>query len=105
MSPSLNVTERYTVSLVRDGRRNARRAPLTNVAGGSDVFDKPVDNIGTKTIPDYTAYAGKHVYQVNIPGCSQPGQLFVGQRKEPFAVNLGTVFDLVNAPVSVITRL
>jgi hypothetical protein len=27
----------------------------------------------------------------------------VGQRKDPFAVNLGTIFDLVNAPVSVIT--
>jgi hypothetical protein len=32
-----------------------------------------------------------------------PGKLFVGQRKEPFAVNLGTIFDLVNAPLSVIT--
>ena len=40
---------------------------------------------------------------MNIPGCNQQGQLFVGQRKEPFAVNLGTIFDLVNAPVSVIT--
>ena len=38
--------------------------------------------------------AVKHVYNVNIPGCSQPGKLFVGQRKEPFAVNLGTIFDL-----------
>jgi Domain of unknown function (DUF4331) len=28
----------------------------------------------------------------------------VGQRKEPFAVNLGTIFDLVNAPVAVITN-
>ena len=26
--------------------------------------------------------------------------MFVGQRKEPFAVNLGTIFDLVNAPVA-----
>ena len=24
--------------------------------------------------------------------------MFVGQRKESFAVNLGTIFDLVNAP-------
>ena len=29
--------------------------------------------------------------------------MFVGQRQDPFAVNLGTIFDLVNAPVSVIT--
>ena len=32
---------------------------------------------------------------MTIPGC-QPGRLFVGQRKEPFSVNLGEVFDLVN---------
>ena len=63
-----------------------------------------MDNIGTKTIPDYTGYAAKHIYSVNIPGCGQPGKVFVGQRKEPFAVNLGTIFDLVNAPVSVITN-
>ncbi|HEY2976502.1 MAG TPA: DUF4331 domain-containing protein, partial [Burkholderiaceae bacterium] len=49
------------------------------------------------------AYAAKHIYSVNIPGCGMAGKLFVGQRKDPFAVNLGTIFDLVNAPVSVIT--
>ena len=32
-----------------------------------------------------------------------PGKLFVGQRKEAFAVNLGAIFDLVNAPLAVIT--
>jgi hypothetical protein len=32
-----------------------------------------------------------------------PAKMFVGQRKEAFAVNLGTIFDLVNAPVAVIT--
>ena len=56
-----------------------------------------------KTIPDYVAYAAKHVYNVNVPGCSTPGRMFVGQRKDPFAVNLGAIFDLVNAPVSFIT--
>ncbi len=38
-----------------------------------------------------------------IPGCAQPGKVFVGQRQDPFAVNLGTIFDLVNAPLAVIT--
>jgi hypothetical protein len=56
-----------------------------------------------KTIPDYAGYAAKHVYNVTIPGCSMPGRVFVGQRKDPFRVNLGTIFDLVNAPVGVIT--
>ncbi|HJW11639.1 MAG TPA: DUF4331 domain-containing protein, partial [Albitalea sp.] len=102
-SPSLNVSESYTVDLVRGDRRSGTRAAITNAANGSAVFDKPVDNIGTKTIPDYAAYAAKHIYNVAVPGCAMPGKLFVGQRKDPFAVNLGTIFDLVNAPVSVIT--
>jgi hypothetical protein len=100
---SLNVNETFTVDVVRGGRRNPQRAAVTRAANGGAVFDKPVDNIGTKTVPDYAAYAARHMHEVNIPGCSVPGKVFVGQRKDPFAVNLGTVFDLVNAPVSLIT--
>jgi hypothetical protein len=102
-SPALNVNETFTVDVVRGDRRGGQRASVTNTAGGGKTFDKPVDNIGTKTIPDYAGYADKHVYSVNVPGCSMPAKLFVGQRKEAFAVNLGTIFDLVNAPLSVIT--
>jgi hypothetical protein len=102
-SPALNVAESYTVDVVRGDRRSGRRSSVTNAANGSDVFEKPVDNIGTKTLPDYATYAAKHIYNVNIPGCSVPGKLFVGQRQDPFAVNLGVIFDLVHAPLSVIT--
>lgn len=98
-----NVAESYSVTLVRGDRRSGTRAALTNAAGGSASFAKPVDNIGTKTIPDYAGYAAQHIYTVTIPGCAQPGKLFVGQRKDAFAVNLGTIFDLANAPLSVIT--
>lgn len=97
-----NVRETYTVGLVRGDRRTGSRASLTNASGGGTSFDKPVDNIGEKTIPDYPAYAAQHIYNVNIPGCSA-GRLFVGQRQEGFAVNLGPIFDLVNAPLGVIT--
>ena len=100
---TLNVNETYTVDIVRGDRRGGSRAAITNANGGASAFDKPVDNIGTKTIPDYEGYAAKHVYTVNVPGCNMPAKLFVGQRKEAFAVNLGTIFDLVNAPLSVIT--
>ena len=31
-----------------------------------------------------------------IPGCSTPGRVFVGQRKDGFVVNVGEIFDLVN---------
>ena len=102
-SPSLNLNESFTVNIIRGDRRTGDSAALTNANGGSATFDKPVDNIGTKTIPDYAGYAAKHVYSVNIPGCATPGRLFVGQRKDPFAVNLGVIFDLVNAPLAVIT--
>lgn len=100
---ALNLNESYTVDIVRGDRRTGTRSSITNASGGGTSFDKPVDNIGVKTIPDYAGYAAKHIYSVNIPGCAQPAKLFVGQRKDPFAVNLGTIFDLVNAPVAVIT--
>jgi hypothetical protein len=92
----LNVIETYTVELIRGDRRNFGRL-LSNAAGGMSptVFTKPLDNVGQKSIADYAAYAANHVYGVNIPGC-QAGKLFAGQRKEPFSVNLGEVFDLVN---------
>lgn len=101
---SLQLAETFTVEVKRGDRRRGSSGALTNASSGSATFDKPVDNIGVKTIPDYAGYAGKHINTVNIPGCSQPGRLFVGQRQDPFAVNLGTIFDLVNAPVSVITN-
>ncbi|MGY4827427.1 DUF4331 domain-containing protein [Sphaerotilaceae bacterium SBD11-9] len=101
---NLNVSESFSVTVVRGDRRFGRGASVTHASTGAASFDKPVDNIGTKTIPDYAGYAAKHVYPINIPGCSTPGKVFVGQRKDPFAVNLGTIFDLVNAPGAVITN-
>ena len=95
---ALNVTESFTVDVVRGDRRTGARASVTNAVGGSATFAKPSDNIGTKTIPNYAAYAAQFIYSVNIPGCTTPGKVFVGQRKDPFAVNLGVIFDLVNVP-------
>jgi hypothetical protein len=91
----LNVRETYTVNVVRGDRRGGTHAPVTST-GGAATFDKPVDNIGNKSIPNYAAYAAKHVVAVNIPGCATPARMFVGQRKDPFVVNLGETFDLVN---------
>jgi hypothetical protein len=92
----LNVRETYTVTVVRGDRRSGARQAVLNADGGGSVFDKPVDNIGNKSIPNYDAYASKHVYNVTIPGCSAPARMFVGQRKDPFVVNLGETFDLIN---------
>ena len=98
---ALNDTESYTVEVLR-GHGNAPMTSsrfITNAADGSRRFIKPIDNIGFKSIPDYAAYAASYIYDVNIPNCSGPGRLFVGQRREGFAVDLGEIFDLVNIPV------
>jgi hypothetical protein len=52
----------------------------------------------------YKTYADKHIHMVNIPGCTTPGRVFAGQRQEGFAVNLGGIFDLVNATAAQITN-
>lgn len=101
---ALNLGEQYTVTVVRGDRRTGQAAPLRNRAGGGTTFDKPVDNIGAKSIPNYTAYADRHIFDVDIPGCTIPGRVFAGQRQDGFAVNLGVIFDLVNAPADVITN-
>jgi len=93
---ALNVVEKYTASIIRGPRRTGARAAITQVGTGTALLTKPVDNIGNKSIPDYTNYANSYIYSVDIPGCSTPGRLFVGQRKDPFVVNLGETFDLVN---------
>lgn len=94
-SPALNVHETFTVDVSR-GPGNGNKQAITNSGTGATVFDKPVDYIGTKTISSYIAYANKHIASVNIPGCDGAGRVFVGQRKDPFVVNLGETFDLIN---------
>ncbi|MBC7918214.1 MAG: DUF4331 domain-containing protein [Rhodoferax sp.] len=106
--PNLNLNETYTVNVVRGDRRKGAVSSVTKSDGATKSFEKPVDYIGSKTLGDpaaYEAYAQQHVHTIKIPGCpagKDIGKVFVGQRQEGFAVNLGTVFDLVNAPASVL---
>lgn len=102
-SANLGFNEKYIMQIVRGDRRRGSRNNVTDNASGNRVFTKPYDNVGDKTFQDniqdgmaYERYAKQYVYDINIPGCAQPGKVFVGQRKEPFAVNLGKIFDLVN---------
>jgi hypothetical protein len=95
----LNFLESYTLNVVRGDRRKGQRSAVTNAANGSTRFGKPYDYVGTKTFgspTDYENYARTFLYDINVPGCSTAGRVFVGQRDESFAVNLGQVFDLVN---------
>jgi hypothetical protein len=93
---NIGEAETYTVTQITGDRRSGTRATITNASGGSNSFTKPIDNVGNKSVPDYTAYANQYIYSATIPGCSTAGRVFVGQRAEAFAVNLGEVFDLVN---------
>ena len=92
----LNESEQFTLTQITGDRRTGTRQAVTNASGGATTFGKPLDNVGNKTIPNYTNYASSFIHTVNLPGCSTPGRVFVGQRAEAFAVNLGEIFDLVN---------
>ncbi|WP_111493226.1 MULTISPECIES: DUF4331 domain-containing protein [Marinobacter] len=93
---NVQVRQEYSLDVIRGDRRSGQVQTATNVTTGTGDFRKPVDNIGTNSISDYAAYAANHVYDVALPGCSANGRVFVGQRKDAFAVNLGEIFDLVN---------
>lgn len=98
-SPTRNLRETYSINLVRGDRRRGSRAEIYHVETGATAFDKPTDNIGQKTFgdaPGYSQYADQHIHPINIPGCDTDGRVFVGQRKDPFALALGQIFDLIN---------
>jgi hypothetical protein len=102
-----NMIETYKVGLIRGPRRASAPTLLTNLADSSTTFRKPYDNAGSKTIANYPAYANQFIYEFEVPGCTPTGvaagshaRIFVGQRREGFAVNLGQIFDLVNFGVS-----
>ena len=91
---NLNVEEFFTPPSSRMAGKVASRASPTLRRVTGDSSNRSTTS-ATKTLPDYEAYANAHIYNVALPGCGN-GRMFVGQRKEPFAVNLGETFDLVN---------
>lgn len=99
---SVQLRQEYEVAVIRGDRRSGTRQMVTNATTGETTFRKPLDYIGEKTFSaatgggDYAAYANAHIYDIAIPGCSTNGRVFVGQRQEAFAINVGDIFDLVN---------
>ncbi|WP_409220054.1 DUF4331 domain-containing protein [Alteromonas sp. W364] len=94
-----NFAESYTITMIEGNARTGTRTPVTNATSGGEAFGKPLDYIGNKTFSNlagYQSYANSFIYDIAIPGCDEMGRVFVGQRKDPFAVNLGETFDLVN---------
>jgi hypothetical protein len=94
-----NFSESYTMSMISGPQRTGTSTELTNTTTSSTTFKKPLDYVGDKTftsMQNYQTYADQFMYQVSIPNCSAMAKVFVGQRKDPFVVNLGKTFDLVN---------
>ena len=96
-SSAANFSEMYSLTMVSGDIKTGTRTTLTPAMG--DMFKKPLDYIGNKTFTseaEYARYAQSFVYSFSIPGCDDMAKVFVGQRKDPFVVNLGKTFDLVN---------
>lgn len=87
-SANVQTNESYDVTMVKGDRRSGSRSSLGK-------FNKPFDYIGTKSFKDYPTYARSFIKTLNLGSCGQ-GKVFVGQRAEGFAIDLGRVFDLVN---------
>jgi hypothetical protein len=85
-SSKQNVLESYTLNVVRG----------TASQQVGTTFKKPLDYVGTTTFANYDAYANSFVNNVALPGCSAGNiKVFVGQRAEGFAANIGVIFDLL----------
>ena len=87
--PKLNVIQRY--SIVRETHRYGRgghRVRERTLARGLPVAPP---NIGPKTLPNYDAFVAGA-----IRGLRDGTKVFVGQRDDPFFVDLGATFDGLN---------
>lgn len=93
LSDNQNVFEVFQLSVRGE---TLPRTTASNIRDASQIFLKPTDNIGNKSIPNYLAYSDRFVYRVGIPGCASEGRVFAGQRREGFVANLGEIFDLIN---------
>ena len=89
LGPATPITQAGSIETKLEDLSGPLKKELTNLI-------KPQDNVGNKTFPDYDAYANQYMYEIAVPGSALPGRVFVGQRKDPFVVNLGEIFDLVN---------
>jgi hypothetical protein len=79
-----NRPQTYTVSKVTFKPNGNPSKPVLIGSGTT-----PPDNIGPRSTPNYNALAAAAI--TNLPGGIK---VFAGQRKDPFFVDLGSIFDL-----------
>jgi hypothetical protein len=82
-SPGLGLRQRYSVEMIEGGG-------IKTTTLADDLIAVP-SNVGPRTMPDYDALAAQGVY--SLPGGIR---VFAGQRDDPFAIDLGAIFDTLN---------
>jgi Domain of unknown function (DUF4331) len=82
--PNWNRPQSYTVSLVKFKPNGNAGKPVLLGSGMT-----PPDNIGPRSTPNYDALAASAI--TTLPNGIK---VFAGQRKDPFFVDLGSIFDL-----------
>jgi hypothetical protein len=87
--PKLNVQQTYTVYRVTYKKGKQKSVKVI----GRNLPVAP-NNVGPKTIPNYTAVANQAIQPL-----TGGGKVFAGQRDDPFFVDLGTTFDAINLRV------
>jgi hypothetical protein len=85
--PKLNVIQRYSIDRITYRGRH-RREHARTIARGLPVAPP---NIGPKTFPNYDAFVN-----ASIRTLGDGTKVFVGQRDDPFFVDLGATFDGLN---------
>lgn len=93
---NVNSRQEYELTVTLGARDSGQDLEVSHAETQATTFRKPLNNVGTQSIPDYNAYANSHIYPISLPECDIDGRVFVGQRHESFAGNLGQLFDLVN---------
>jgi hypothetical protein len=84
--PKLNVQQTYTVT-----RETLKKGKVVSEKVVGHHIPVAPNNVGPKTIPNYTAVANQAIRPLK-----GGGQVFAGQRDDPFFVDLGTTFDAIN---------
>jgi Domain of unknown function (DUF4331) len=82
-SPGLGFRQHYSVELVEGGG-----VRTTTLADGLIAVPS---NVGPRTMPDYDALARQGMYDLG-----RGIRVFAGQRDDPFAIDLGAIFDTLN---------
>ncbi len=102
--PHFNIRQSYSVTRIDAGKPQGNNNQGNNNAQGDensqgngngasqvlgDNLSTPPNNIGPRSTPNYPALAAAAVH--DLPGGAK---VFVGQRDDPFYVDLGSAFDL-----------